>query len=62
MKSGVRWLIVVAAILALPAMGYAQEAVITGTVTDSTGGVLPGVTVTAVLHCCSEPGTTRFST
>ena len=26
----------------------AQEAVLTGTVTDSTGGVLPGVTVTAV--------------
>ena len=28
--------------------GYAQEAVLSGTVTDSTGGVLPGVTVTAV--------------
>ena len=25
----------------------AQEAVLTGTVTDSTGGVLPGVTITA---------------
>ena len=49
MKSGVvRWFIVVAALLALPAAGYAQEAAITGTVTDSTGGVLPGVTVTAV--------------
>jgi hypothetical protein len=35
-------------LLALPAAGYAQEAVITGTITDSTGGVLPGVTVTAV--------------
>jgi hypothetical protein len=34
--------------LALPSSGYAQEAVLTGTVTDSTGGVLPGVTVTAV--------------
>jgi hypothetical protein len=34
--------------LALPVMGYAQEAVLTGTVSDSTGGVLPGVTVTAV--------------
>jgi len=37
------------AILALPAIGLAQtEAVITGVVTDSSGGVLPGVTVTAV--------------
>jgi hypothetical protein len=42
-----RWLIV-GAILALPVAAYGQEAVITGTVTDATGGVLPGVTVTAV--------------
>ena len=49
MKLGfARWLVVVAAILALPLTGFAQEATITGTVTDSTGGVLPGVTVTAV--------------
>ena len=42
-------LIVVVAILALPIIGYAQEeATVSGTVTDSTGGVLPGVTVTAV--------------
>src|SRR5262247_3803512 len=34
-------------IIALPAVGYAQDSVITGTVTDSTGAVLPGVTVTA---------------
>jgi hypothetical protein len=37
-----------AALLALPGLGYAQEATLTGTITDSTGGVLPGVTVTAV--------------
>ncbi len=37
------------AILASPLNAYAQEAVLTGTVTDSTGGVLPGVTITAVL-------------
>src|SRR5688572_4465582 len=38
----------VAAILLVPVMALAQEATITGTVTDATGGVLPGVTVTAV--------------
>jgi len=35
-------------LLMFPALGYGQEAVLTGTVTDSTGGVLPGVTITAV--------------
>jgi len=49
MKLGAwRWFTIVAALLALPVTGFAQEAVITGTVTDSTGGVLPGVTVTAL--------------
>jgi len=38
----------VVALLALPAAGYAQDATITGTISDATGGVLPGVTVTAV--------------
>jgi hypothetical protein len=41
----------VLAVLMLPLAGYAQvqvDAVLTGTVTDATGGVLPGVTVTAV--------------
>src|SRR3990167_11472994 len=38
------------AILILPVAAYSQEAILTGTVTDSTGGVLPGVTVTAVLE------------
>jgi hypothetical protein len=41
-------LLLLGAILALPVMAYAQEAVLTGTVTDSTRAVLPGVTVTAV--------------
>ena len=36
------------ALLASPVDGYAQDAAITGTITDATGGVLPGVTVTAV--------------
>ena len=44
----VRRLLLVCALIALPAAGYAQEAVLTGTVTDSTGAVLPGVTVVAV--------------
>ena len=40
-------LIVVCTMLALPAVASAQEAALTGSVTDSTGGVLPGATVTA---------------
>src|SRR5678809_1568402 len=31
----------------LPAGAWAQEATVSGTITDSTGGVLPGVTITA---------------
>ena len=46
--SVVRLILAVVAILAMPGVGYAQEATLTGTVTDSTGAVLPGVTVTAV--------------
>jgi hypothetical protein len=41
-------LILLCAIVALPAMAFAQEAALTGTITDSTGAVLPGVTVTVV--------------
>ena len=40
--------LVLSLILVLPARGYAQEAVVSGTLTDSTGAVLPGVTVTAL--------------
>ena len=42
------WFLPVVALLTFPVTGYAQEATITGTVTDSTGLVLPGVTVIAV--------------
>src|SRR5437773_12548239 len=35
-------------ILAMPAVARAQEATVSGTVIDSTGGVLPGVTIKAV--------------
>src|SRR6187200_1001567 len=42
-------LFVVALLLAaIPAIAFAQEAVLSGTVTDLTGAVLPGVTITAV--------------
>ncbi|MGE0449280.1 MAG: carboxypeptidase regulatory-like domain-containing protein [Vicinamibacterales bacterium] len=43
-----RWLIVLLCALLWPsASAYAQEATITGVVKDTSGGVLPGVTVTA---------------
>jgi len=35
-------------VLLSPQRAFAQEAVLTGAITDSTGGVLPGVTITAV--------------
>ena len=45
-----RRVLLLCALLAVPSVVRAQEAAITGTVTDSTGGVLPRVTVTAVLE------------
>jgi hypothetical protein len=42
------WSLAFGLIIGVPAVGLAQEAVLSGTVTDSTGGVLPGVTVAAV--------------
>ena len=39
------WLTV--ALFALPLAAHAQDATLTGIVRDNTGGVLPGVTVTA---------------
>src|SRR5438876_6807186 len=44
----VRRLLLVGAIVTVPVTGFAQEATVSGTVADSTGGVLPGVTVTAL--------------
>jgi len=46
----VRPLLLLCAILLLPALLFAQEAVLTGTITDATGAVLPGVTVQATLE------------
>ena len=47
-----------AALFFLPAIAQAQDATVNGSVTDSTGGVLPGVTVTA-LHTAT--GNTFFA-
>src|SRR6266704_6505507 len=44
----VRRLIVLCAMMAVPVVAGAQEAVFSGTVTDSTGAILPGVSVRAV--------------
>ena len=41
-------LLLLGAFVVLPVGAFAQEAVLSGTVADATGGVLPGVTVTAV--------------
>ena len=46
MKLG-RLVCLTVALLALPLLAYAQDATLSGTVKDNTGGVLPGVTVTA---------------
>jgi hypothetical protein len=40
-------LTLIGALLIAPALAFAQEATISGTITDTTGGVLPGVTITA---------------
>ena len=47
-SSNPRRLILILAFLFFPALSFAQEATVTGTVADATGGVLPGVTVTVV--------------
>jgi hypothetical protein len=49
MRSGlVVRLIVAFTLLTLPVTAYAQEAAVSGTITDTSGAVLPGVTVRAV--------------
>jgi len=47
-SASIRVLLATLLVLALPVVGRAQEATFAGTVTDPTGGVLPGVTITAV--------------
>src|SRR2546425_10610609 len=40
-------LVAIGAILMLPVRGHAQESTVSGTLTDPSGAVIPGVTVTA---------------
>src|ERR1041384_66646 len=46
--ASIRGLLIAVALSILAAPSFAQEATFTGTATDSTGSVLPGVTITAV--------------
>ena len=56
MKAGLKRFVFAAATLLLGAVSaFAQQATITGTVTDTSGGVLPGVTIT-IIH--EETGNT----
>src|SRR2546423_2704690 len=56
MKAGLKRVIFTAAALILGAVSaFAQQATIAGTVTDTSGGVLPGVTIT-IIH--EETGNT----
>src|SRR5918995_6499374 len=48
MTSVTRRLAVILAMVLVPVVALAQEATLTGTITDSTGGVLPGAVVVAV--------------
>ena len=43
-----RSLVLAAALSVVPLAAFAQEAVISGTIADATGGVLPGVVIHAV--------------
>ncbi len=48
MSPRVKQLVVIGAmLLAVPVVAHGQEATIIGTVTDATGAVLPGVSITA---------------
>ena len=51
-KTNARWMLIfsiaLTGILTVPSLGNAQEISVSGTVSDATGGVLPGVVLTAV--------------
>ena len=50
MRSSVGRLVLLGILAILPSRAFAQEATFNGVITDSSGGVLPGVTVTALLE------------
>jgi len=54
----VRGFVTLAGLLLVPVLAVAQEATLAGNITDSTGGVLPGVTVTAVHEASGNTFTT----
>src|SRR2546427_10671806 len=56
--ASIRGLLFAVAISILAAPSYGQEATFTGTATDSTGSVLPGVTITAVHEASGNVFTT----
>jgi len=57
-SASVRGLLILVVALLVPVLAFAQEATFAGSVTDSTGGVLPGVTVTAVHEASGNTFTT----
>ena len=56
--SSIRGLLIAVALSVLAVPSYGQEATFTGTATDSTGSVLPGVTITAVHEASGNVFTT----
>src|SRR5258707_12486185 len=56
--ASIRRLLIAVALLIIAAPSYGQEATFTGTATDSTGSVLPGVTITAVHEASGNVFTT----
>jgi len=55
------FLLGIAAVFCLPALGYAQNSGIAGVVRDTTGGVMPGVTVEAASPALIEKVRTVIS-
>src|SRR4030095_11421029 len=56
--ASIRGLLIAVAISIFAAPSYGQEATFTGTATDSTGSVLPGVTITSTLEATGNVFTT----
>src|SRR5881398_91432 len=56
--ASIRGLLIAIAMSILAAPSYGQEATFTGTATDSSGGVLPGVTITATHEATGNVFTT----